>query len=72
VVKIIIEESKDDGASYQFSASLTLGGGPWKDRHGNATLENSWDTSVMYPGGLIRVTANILQQCRLGATVETL
>jgi hypothetical protein len=72
VLSVSIEESRDAGASWQFSAGLTLGGGDWKDRAGNVITTGSWVTTPMYRGTgcRIRLTIDVAQACDIGATMS--
>lgn len=72
VLLATVEESKNGGATWEFSASLDLTGGPWKDRSGATVLTSSWSTTPLYrdPNARVRVTIDIVQACALGATVS--
>jgi hypothetical protein len=72
VLLVTIEESKNNGASWEFSASLDLTGGPWKDRTGATVLTSSWSTTPLYRdvNARIRITVDVAQVCTLGLTVS--
>src|SRR5258706_13245538 len=70
VVLATIEESNDNGASWQFSASIDFVGGIWKDRSGATVLTSGWSTTPLYrgPAARIRITIDVSQPCILGAS----
>lgn len=72
VLVVTIEESKNNGETWEFSASIDLTGGAWKDRSGATVLTARWSTSPLYrdPNARIRITMDISQACTLGAVVS--
>ena len=73
VMDVLMEESNDNGSNWQFSASLDLSGGPWKDRAGNTVTVSAWSTTPLFRSATarVRVRFDVAQACQLGATVST-
>lgn len=72
VISLTLEESPDNGVTWQFSASQTLSGGQWLDKSGAVMPSDTWITTFMFAGAgrKIRLSANVLQACTLAATLE--
>ncbi len=73
VISILIEVSTDNGVSWQFDASLTLSGGQWTNRQSQPINTASWNVTIPSSATTrrIRISGNVLQACKLGATVSS-
>jgi hypothetical protein len=75
VCKISVEQSNDSGSTWAFDASITLAGGVWKTRAGVTVNTSPWSVQFNNAGSAtrkVRVTVNVLQACKLGATLSSL
>ena len=77
VVTLIIEQSNDSGQTWAFDASITVAGGQWFADRQRTIPTNTfpWLVELDNQGSTtrkVRLTANFLQACRLGATLSSL
>jgi len=73
-VQLVVEQSNDAGLTWAFDASITLTATAWTDRHGTVVNSSTWDVQLNNQGSTqrrVRVTANVSQVCKLGATVSS-
>jgi hypothetical protein len=75
VLTVRVEISFDDGATWRFDASWTLGGGVWKDKNGNTLLTATLNVSLPQDGittKKLRLNLDVLQACTVGGTLSSL
>jgi hypothetical protein len=75
VCAITVEQSNNSGNTWAFDGSITLTGGQWKTRQGVNSNTSGWIVQFDNQGSAtrkVRVTLNVLQACKLGATLSSL
>ena len=74
VITVTAEQSNDSGSTWAFDASITMAGGQWVTRQHQPTNTSGWSVQLDNQGSTtrkIRVRVNVLQACKLGATVSS-